>query len=193
MNTLLVVASLRCNRRCPDCLCKPMLGTWDYPVDALTEHLRVLGDFKRIHLTGGEAILHRRFPDVAAACAKHCEMLTITTNGQCGRVDDYALCGMVRITRYPDNEDRADKLARELRDRGIAVKLAETNVSHVKSAPGAGSPCFREGSFTLYDGRLYGCCVAWTFGEYAGTPTLRADETPELPCARCRFSGERDQ
>jgi hypothetical protein len=160
--------------------------TWDMSLVEMLDTVRTIGRVDRIHITGGEPLEHPQFYELALWMRGYVTgLLTIETakySKALMRFDE------VYFSFYGDNASDRDQLAL------IHPRVHVGNVRHIPNIPGNGEPCARgsSGTVSVYNGRLYSCCVSP--GIPGASVPLTADwrskvDAVPMPCGNCRFSG----
>lgn len=197
VDTLDLMITTRCDRRCPDCCCH--IGehaAWDVAPASLPDLGVLVGYIPTLVVTGGEPTLHPRFSVVAARVAASFRFgrLVLATNGGMLRmVSTAALQAFdeVRVSLVPVGPRPPEATLEYLRRAGVHLSVRE--VEHRQHAPGHAAPCGRAWrTASLLRGLVYPCCVAAGIPGADGvrlTEHWRADIARlPLSCDRCVFA-----
>lgn len=209
-----------CNRRCANCCARHQL-TWFNPeiterevsVLELTLAGDLIGEIEQLEITGGEPTLHSRFEHISQNLPDlfRCSDVMLVTNGETFRDESklplllhYRRVYVTHYTRsFADhygvepNTEAFTRIEKYLEAHPLVQFWPQVMDRHVPygEPPHGGVPCGQErtGMISYYEGRLYGCCVAWSLEDRGKSIPLTADWREhlteiELPCETCFMS-----
>jgi hypothetical protein len=221
INKIQVPIVRMCNRRCPDCCAREQL-TWynksitkkEISFEELEWAGEMIGKIDEIEITGGEPTLHPRFAELTNNLTEtfQCDNFMLVSNGwlfgqDASKLELLLKYRTVWISHYTEHYVAVSGGATNTREVEIISKFMQENgredwqpytvhAHHPFSAPPyGGTPCghYPSNMIAYFDGRIYGCCVAWSL-PYKGisTPLDKnwRDRLPEidLPCEQCFLS-----
>lgn len=197
-----------CNMSCPDCCCNipniPKKEKRFFGLDYIQSAAKILHGINRIHVTGGEPMLHPEF-DLISANAREwfgCEVLSLETNAILAKqkLDSLSHYDFIQLSRYtPDSFVRGDyaydntEIVSWLVDHfaGRKPDIVVGHITHVERTKRGNTMCELGHSHgTAYcDGILYPCVVAPGLFPKVGIP-LTDDWQSRIkevlpPCHNC--------
>jgi len=189
LDTLALVLTTKCSRRCPECFCHDSLGTWEADFDKLLHSVEVMAP-NRVHLTGGEPTLYTRIGDLIRELRSKVPVLTLESNAMGVLFEELRLLDGVYISRYPDNANGVSNLVDYL---GEAISINIGNVHHIPRNRRNKGTCPRQyASVSLYKDRVYPCCVSWSIPGAASIEPCGnwREEIKQIPCPcdQCCFA-----
>jgi hypothetical protein len=185
------------------------------PIEKLQEYGRLIGHIENVEISGGEPTLHPEFEAIARDIHDilDCPNIWLVTNGWLFREHPEKLplldCfDTVYFSYYTDEfvarygtRSNADivravaEYAQKHGHKGVHVEAIDWHIPY-HLPDGDGVPCwwYPADMISLYDGTLYGCCVAWGLKYKGRGIPLTADwrehlKEIDLPCERCMNTG----
>jgi hypothetical protein len=202
-NSLNLGLTTFCTMRCPNCSIsvpkhKAEKTAKDASVSDIIRDSRWMRGLRRVHLTGGEPLLHPDFRYVAEHARDwfHCSYLTVETNGHLYHKykDVFRTFDLVFVTHYeqdtiypgnPGNGHIVDLVQQDLGDRmireppvrhehghGIREQLVQLNASKGQLPEDVACSKYRNPGLPAgwYDGKVYACCVSFGISSELGIP-----------------------
>ena len=209
-NSIQIPISRICNRQCPDCGARDTLTWYNKSIiekEVSLEELKIVGDkigkIERLEITGGEPTLHSKFEELASNLKYYfqCDNIWLITNGWLFKKDPSKLKLLlnfqnVYITHYTDifaQKNGGTTNTNFLKNYPKIGFHPNTMNSHTRHLPPyGGNPCHLAyiGFNSYYEGKLYGCCTAWSQPNRGTGIPLTEDwrnhlTEIDLPCKDC--------
>jgi hypothetical protein len=210
-----------CNRKCPDC-CARFELTWynknlDKPREVSLEELKrageLFGELEAMEITGGEPTMHSQFEELTENLRNYfnCKTIILVSNGWLFGRDSSKLPLLLKydghlFTYYGETFDAANHTGTNteaikvvtdyMREHDPNWSASEIH-DHIpqRSPPYPGGACAWNSSnmISYYEGKLYGCCLAWSLEDKGhGIPLTKnwREEVTKivLPCETCYLS-----
>lgn len=200
-----------CNMACPDCCCNvpniPKNEKRFFSIEYIKAAARILHGINRIHLSGGEPMLHPQF-DLISANAREwfgVNVLSLETNAILAhqkmeslahydfiQLSHYTAASFVRGDYVYDNTESINRVREHFAGRKPDVIVGE--ITHVERTRRGTTMCEigHSESASFCDGILYPCVVSPGLFPKIGIP-LTADWQSEIkevlpPCHNCFFA-----
>ena len=211
-----------CNQRCPNCCARHEL-TWynknlnkekEVSLEELKWAGELLGYIPEIEITGGEPTLHSQFEELTNNLRNYFnyKKIMLVSNGFLFGKDPSKLPLLLKydryyFTHYTNQFDKENKTGTNTKTIEMITEYIKKNIrpkwlpvdvsSHIiyGSPPYPGRSCERNNSnmISYYEGKLYGCCIAWSLeNKGIGIPLTKNWRNElhniELPCESCFLS-----
>jgi hypothetical protein len=209
-----VMVTTVCDRRCPLCCVKDILGSRHVSAASVAKDVAALGDVGAVVLTGGEPTLHPDLGGVVAGAVEARAHVTpfgrymrrdvnLITNGA-RLVESVGLLGGIHAV-YLSVFGKGSG-AGEPTDPGLAARFGAVRPEGMSFVPrvtvhrrgaGGNQPCGRHWrTLSVLDGKVFPCCVACGVTGASSTELSPGWEERVLdlvpPCGACVFGGDRD-